>query len=151
MEASAILGAPPLYSEFLRKGSRPLSPMHQSLRRGQHAVQIADIATSENYRSGLPMARALFDLGGVRTILIVPLRKGEAALGAFAVYRQEVRAFTDKQVGLLESFAAQAVIAMENARLLDELRQRREELRVTFENMGDGVAMFDETPRLVAW
>ena len=121
-------------------------------------VHTPDVVASEAYIERDPVTVAGVEVAGIRTFLAVPMLKENELVGTFALARQEVRPFTDKQVDLVTNFAAQAVIAIENARLLTELRQRTDELaqrqaelRVTFDNMGDGVVMFNEEMRLAAW
>jgi GAF domain-containing protein len=132
MHASAIRGAPPAYVEFLRRG--PHRPSHVQVRLlagNEGFVQVADLLHSEGYRIGDSLPRAAADLGGIRTLLVVPLRKHGAVLGTFGIYRQEVKPFSDRQIALVESFAAQAVIAMENARLFNETKEALERQTAT--------------------
>src|SRR6516164_5852190 len=121
-------GLPQKFAEYLPRMHQPgPSGAYARIKAGAPLVHIADLKEGEVYRTS-PLRQALVDLGGARTGIIVALRKDETLLGVLTMYRQEVRRFTDKQVALLQNFAAQAVIAMENARLLGELRQSTEEL-----------------------
>jgi two-component system NtrC family sensor kinase len=147
--AVATLGISDAFAEVLARGHPAAGPPGDPTRaliegaRYSHILDQAELDT--------PINQMAVELDNHRTLLCVPLRRESQLLGMIVSARKEVRAFSEKDIALLESFAAQAVIAIENARLLDEIRQRQAELRVTFDNMGDGVVMFDGELRLAAW
>jgi signal transduction histidine kinase len=135
----------------------PINPVGQMVA-SKKAVHIHNAAETEAYRTGDPVSVASVEIIGLRTFLAVPLLKDNELIGAFTLGRQEIRDFSERQIALVTSFASQAVIAIENTRLLtelhqrtDELAKRQAELSVTFDNMGDGVVMFNEEMRLAAW
>jgi GAF domain-containing protein len=127
---AATYGLPPAYDEFRRRQPLEYGPGTAPARllEGEPFVEIVDLVGSEAYRKGEPNRRALVDVGGARSLLAVPLIRDERVVGNVMIFRQEQRPFSEKQINLLQQFAAQAVIAIENTRLLRELRERTEDL-----------------------
>jgi len=118
-------GATPAMEEIFRRGACP-APSLLRTHGPWRPLHILDIRESEPYRSGWAVWREAIDAETVRTILVVPLVKSNHYLGCIMIYRREIRAFTERQVELLQTFAEQAVIAIENVRLFNETKEALE-------------------------
>jgi signal transduction histidine kinase len=133
----AMHGAPSVFAELRRSDPvvRP-GPALKRLVLTKEPQHVPDVTTEQAYRDGDPAAVQMADVAGARTLLAVPMVKEDRLVGAIGIYRQEVRPFTQKQISLLTSFANQAIIALENTRLLNSLREALQQQTATADVLG---------------
>lgn len=129
---------PAAYMDRLRPGTLfrlgPHLPSVQAIK-NRRAVHVADLRLAQSYIDREPLAVAAVELAGIYTMFTVPIFRDSEPIGVIAIYRQEMRPFTDSNIGLVQDYAAQAVIAIESARLLSELRRLTDDLTVSLEDL----------------
>ncbi|WOH69788.1 GAF domain-containing protein [Bradyrhizobium sp. BWA-3-5] len=148
----AAWNLPPAFSEFLAQTPiqvDPKLPLGRVVTTKQ-PVHVHDVLQHEAYLERYPGMIALAEIGGGRTLLQVPMLKEDQLVGTIGLYRQEVRPFTEKQIALVQNFAAQAVIAIENARLLNELRQRTSDLSQSLDDLRTAQDRLVQTEKLAS-
>ena len=145
---AAMYNAPPAFSEH-RRGTPVFRPPEWTRDPNKPYLHIPDCTVELAYKQRHPGAVAMVELAGARTLLGVPILRDGQTIGYFALYRQEVHSFDEKQIALVQNFASQAVIAIENARLLKELRERTAEVEKLNEHLEQRVTdQVDEIERM---
>ena len=148
----AVHNIPPAFAEYRQRA--PIVPHPGSslatVVETHQPVQVPDLKDSPGYKAGVANVVGLADVAGARTILVVPMLKDDELLGAITIIRQEVKPFTDKQVALVENFTKQAVIAIENTRLLNALKDRTEELSRSLDDLRTAQDRLVQTEKLAS-